>query len=278
MIRSRSRSRSTSAVTIAIAIALIPLGLGAESAGATEPTTLYAAPDGTGSRCTADSACSLDEAQAKVRQLAPDMSSDITVLLTDGTYRLAQPLRFSAADSGSNGHTITWTAAPGATPVLSGGSRIGGWTPAPGSTTIWRAKVPANVRIDPAQLYVDGSMATRARTQLSRSDIAITANGIDIVAPALSSLKDVTQQNRVTMEFVNSFTDRFSPVESITGTHLTMAQPAWDNNTWGWDTIQRPFRSGPVYIENAREFLDQPGEWYYDADAPSANAPDCWSP
>jgi hypothetical protein len=249
-------------------LAILPVGLGFEAANAAEPaTTLYVAPDGSGTLCTASAACALDEAQREVRLLAPDMASDITVVLEGGTYRLAQPLRFGAEDSGSNGHTISWVAAPGATPVFSGGARIGGWKLASGSTTVWQARVPGNVRIDPGQLYVDGVMAARARTQLSRGDISITANGIDLKSPALSYLNDIKQQNRVTMEFVNSFTDRYSPVESIAGNHLTMVQPAWDNNTWGWDTVQRPFRSGPVYIENAREFLDQPGEWFYDNDA-----------
>jgi len=269
MIRKTFRRSRASAITLALAsaLAIVPAGPGFGAANAAELTTLHVAPDGTGTRCTTDAACSLDEAQLKVRQLAPNMDGDITVVIEDGTYRLAQPLRFGAADSGSNGHTISWVAAAGATPVFSGGARIGGWKPSPGSTTVWQAHVPADVRIDPGQLYVDGALATRARTQLSRSDISITANGIDLRSPALSYLDEIKQQNRVTMEFVNSFTDRFSPVESIAGNHLTMAQPAWDNNTWGWDTVQRPFRSGPVYIENAREFLDQPGEWYYDKDA-----------
>src|SRR5690242_21344424 len=34
---------------------------------------------------------------------------------------------FTAADSGANGHTITWQAASGAHPVLSGGKSITGW-------------------------------------------------------------------------------------------------------------------------------------------------------
>ncbi|KJK09239.1 hypothetical protein UB45_21700 [Terrabacter sp. 28] len=191
----------------------------------------------------------------------------MSVVLEDGTYRLADPLHFGAEDSGRNGHTVSWVAAPGARPVFSGGARIGGWKLAPGSDTVWQARVPANVRIDPGQLYVDGAMAIRARTQLSRADISITANGIDLKSPALSYLNDIKQQDRVTMEFVNSWTDRYSPVAGIAGNHVTMVQPAWDNNTWGWDTVQRPFRNGPVYIENAREFLDQPGEWYYDKDA-----------
>ena len=41
-----------------------------------------------------------------------------------------------------------------------------------------------------------------------------------------------------------------------------MQQPAWNNNTFGYDTFTSPFRAGPLYLENAYEFLDSPGEWY----------------
>ena len=46
-----------------------------------------------------------------------------------------------------------------------------------------------------------------------------------------------------------------------------MEQPAWNNNTWGYDTLSRPFHSGPMYLVNAREFLDAAGEWYLDTAA-----------
>ena len=43
-----------------------------------------------------------------------------------------------------------------------------------------------------------------------------------------------------------------------------MQQPAWNNNTFGYDTLTSPFRAGPLYLENAYEFLDAAGEWYLD--------------
>ena len=46
-----------------------------------------------------------------------------------------------------------------------------------------------------------------------------------------------------------------------------MMQPAWDENTWGYDTVQSPYRQGPIYAENDYTLLDQPGEWYQDATA-----------
>ena len=42
---------------------------------------------------------------------------------------------------------------------------------------------------------------------------------------ALSYLNNLANQNRIEMESVNSFTDRYSPVQSISGNFITMQQP-----------------------------------------------------
>ena len=255
------------ASTAAFLGGLVPAATAGEShsvAQAFAVRSLYVAPDGTGVTCTRGKPCALTTAHQLVRGLAPTATQDIDVVLAGGKYSLDAPLAFDARDSGQNGHTISWTAAPGAEPTLSGGTRITGWKPSPGSTTVWQAQVPRNLSVDPRQLYVDGALATRARTRISPSDVSYSANGVDIKNTALAYLNGIGQQNRVEMEFVNSFTDRFSPVVSIANSHVTMAQPAWNNNTWGYDTVQTPFRTASVYLENAREFLDSPGEWYLD--------------
>src|SRR5207248_4247931 len=58
----------------------------------------------------------LQRAQALVRGLNQNMSADVTVVLEDGFYRLTQPLSLTAADSGTNGHNVVWTADAGARP------------------------------------------------------------------------------------------------------------------------------------------------------------------
>ena len=41
-----------------------------------------------------------------------------------------------------------------------------------------------------------------------------------------------------------------------------MQQPAWNNNSWGYDTINAPFAGGTMYLENNYAFLQQAGQWY----------------
>ncbi|MFC0568607.1 ricin-type beta-trefoil lectin domain protein [Plantactinospora siamensis] len=223
-------------------------------------TTLYAAPGGAGSACSAEQPCSLSGAQAAVRAAVGGMSDDIVVQLADGVYRVTSPLRFTAADSGTGGHTVRWQAAPGAHPAISGAKQVTGWSVADAGKNIWQASVGAG--LDTRQLYVNGAIATRARTQVSRSDFSASASGLRITNGNLNYLNNVANQNRVEVEGVNSFTDRYSPVQSISGGMLTMQQPAWNNNNFGYDTLMSPFRAGPFYLANAYEFLDSPGEWY----------------
>jgi hypothetical protein len=125
---------------------------------------------------------------------------------------------------------------------------------------IWQANVGAG--IDTRQLYVNGTEATRARTQVNRSDFTAGGTGLRFTNSALNYLNTLANQSRVEVEAINSFTDRYSPVQSISGNLLTMQQPAWNNNTFGYDTLTNPFRAGPMYLENAYEFLDSAGEWY----------------
>jgi hypothetical protein len=225
-------------------------------------TTIFASPSGSGSACSSALPCSLAGAQAAVRSMAGGMSGDIVVQLAGGVYRQTSPLRFTAADSGTNGHTVIWQAAPSAHPVISGAKAVTGWSLADSSKNIWKANVGTGV--DTRQLYVDGAPATRARTSVNRSDFTFTAGGMRFSSSALSFLNNLANENRVEVESVDSFTDRYAPVQSISGNMITMRQPAWNNNTFGYDTMNSPFRAGPLYLENAFEFLDSPGEWYVD--------------
>jgi hypothetical protein len=224
------------------------------------PTTLYASPSGTGTTCSSAQPCSLTGAQAAVRSLNDAMSDAIVVQLADGVYRLSTPLRLTADDSGSNGHTVVWQAAPQARPVISGARAVTGWSLADAGRNIWRATVATG--IEARQLYVNGAIATRARTQVNRADFTASSTGMRFSNAALSYLNNLANQSRVEMESVNSFTDRYSPVQSIGGNLITMQQPAWNNNNFGYDTFTSPHRAGPLYLANAYEFLDSPGEWY----------------
>ncbi|WP_426514694.1 ricin-type beta-trefoil lectin domain protein [Dactylosporangium sp. McL0621] len=263
----RNHHRLATAVSAAAAglVAAATLAALAPPAAAAVMTTLVVSPSGSGTSCSSAQPCSLTQAQAAVRASAPSMTGDIVVQLTGGTYTLGAPLTFTGADSGTNGHTVLWQAAAGAKPIVSGGQKVTGWTVADSGQNIWRAAVGTG--FDTRQLYVDGRLATRARTQVNRGDFTASATGLSFTNGALSYLNNLANKSRVEVESVDSFTDRYVPVQTIANNTLTMQQPAWNNNTWGYDTLSKPFRAGPLYLANAREFLDSAGEWYLDTAA-----------
>ena len=150
------RSRLTAGIGVAALTAALMVTAVPQASAATA-VTLYASPTGSGTACSQASPCSLSGAQSAVRsELAATSGADVTVLLQDGTYRLASTWAFGAADSGSPGNPVIWEAAPGAHPVISGASQVTGWTEV-GSSGVWSAPVPAGSAS--RQLYVNGQEA-----------------------------------------------------------------------------------------------------------------------
>ncbi|WP_033262085.1 RICIN domain-containing protein [Amycolatopsis vancoresmycina] len=264
-------------VVAAIATALAVSAFAAPPAHAAT-VTIAVAPDGNDSNPGTPDQPVATPARAQQLARAQSAANDVVVQLAGGTYRLSAPLALTSADSGQNGHTVTWQAASGQTPVLSGGSQVTGWSVQDSGQNIWVASVPQNA--DSRQLFVDGSLAPRAAITLSRNDVQFTTSGMTITNSALNYLATLPQQNRIEVESQNSFTDRYSPVDHISGSSIVMQQPAWNNNNWGYDTLAKPFGGGQLFLENSYSFLKNTGQWYLDPQAGKLyyKAPAGWVP
>ncbi|RZS91660.1 parallel beta helix pectate lyase-like protein [Motilibacter rhizosphaerae] len=202
----------------------------------------------------------LPEAQLRARQ-ALAHGTAVTVVLEDGTYPLDAPLQFGPADSGTPAHPAHWEAERGAKPVISGGSPVSGWSVHDAAKGIWVADVPKGQ--DSRQLFVDGRTAPRAAVAISRSGATVTTSGISSADPVIAGLAAETDQKRIEIESIDSFTDRYDPVDHVDGNTLVMQQPGWQNNNFGYDTLAHPFAGGQLLVENAYSLL-QPGQWYLD--------------
>lgn len=266
----RRKGRWRAAAGSAGAAALLLSGLGTSIAQAAPPekdVVFYASPDGRDhGQCQEKHPCSLEHVQGVVRHAAAKGKGDVTVVLADGTYRIDRPLEFRAQDGGRDGHTVRWTAAEGAHPEISGSTQLSGWQQYDEAANIYVADTP--VGLETRQLYVDGVAAPRAATSLALTDLTLTPTGMTINNPALAYLADLPDQDRIEFESLGDFTDRYSPVQGIAGSTITMTQPAWDNNTWGWDTVQYSLLAeSKWFLANSLSFLDEAGEWYVDPDA-----------
>jgi hypothetical protein len=257
--RSAARTRGAAFAVIGV----IATSLAVASPAAASTTTLYASPDGSGEACSSAQPCALPTAKDAVRERVEATGGDITVELADGVYRVSDALEFRAQDGGGTDGSVRWVAASGAHPVISGAEPVTDWRVQDAATGIWVADTPQGV--DTRQLYVNGVFAQRASRQLPGTDISMDATGITLKNENLAFLNDVPEQDRIDFEAKGDFTYRYSPVESITGNKVSMKQPAWDNNTWGWDTPQYALLGGSTYwLSNSLSFLDEMNEWYID--------------
>ena len=106
-------------------------------------TTYYASPSGSGTECTSSAPCSISQVKTTVRQNQASASpTDVVVVLAGGRYQLSSPLDFTAADGGRTTTTVRWTAASGATPVLTGSTPVTGWSSYDAGKNIWVASTP----------------------------------------------------------------------------------------------------------------------------------------
>ena len=262
--RTRSRGARVSAASI-LATTLLMGALAvptASHAAAPAAKSVFAAPDGRGDRCTQAVPCSLTQAKAKARRSSAEGDS-VVVTLAGGRYELAAPMRFDARDSGKGEASVTYRAAAGERPVVTGASRVRGWTKSTLGAGVWEAKTP--VGLDTRQLYVEEKLAPRASIRVAPSAITMNATGFKINDAALQKqLAKVADPSRLELQAIGSFTDRYMPVDNISGSAVTMAQPSWDNNTFGYDVVQQPFRTPELFLENAPELLSSAGQWAID--------------
>ena len=191
-------------------------------------------------------------------------TSPVTIYLSGGTYRLEAPLVFGPEDGGTSENPVQWKSRSGETAIISGGQILPPWKEeADGS---WSVRLPDLGRASFRSLYVNGKRATRARHpdtgylriekagEDKRTHFYFAENDIPPLSKAegleLILLHDWSV-SRTPVKSIDWNTRRLTALDSI-GSRL----PFFTLTHWEPDPR--------YYLENAREFLDQPGEWYAD--------------
>jgi hypothetical protein len=237
------------------------------------PADFFVAVDGDDSRSGSQEQpfATLAKARDAVRQrIAAGLKAPINVRIRGGTYELPNTLSFGPEDSGTEQFAVTYAACPGEKAVISGGRRVGSWTKGDGE--LWTAEVPGvkDGAWYPRLLVVNGRRAVRARTP----NIDADPNAVQMQNAELSS-----DQQRYTISLPPGLVKNWQNVGDVE----VMAAGNWEINrkrlasvdesasllvlapphSAGHDAI-RPGPGRWCHLENAREFLDQPGEWYVD--------------
>lgn len=205
---------------------------------------------------------------AAARSAQPEQAVD--VVIENGTYRIDQPLALDTRHGGTPQAPVRWFAAAGANPVISGGIPVTGFTKTAGG--IWTTRLPeGSARFD--QLWVNGRRATRARHPNS---------GFLKLESVKQEILDATQARQsITLK-----PEDFAPLAAITPPELAatqlLAYHNWDNTRRSIETLAtaehristvggamkpwNPWKTeSGVIVENFRAALDQPGEWFLDA-------------
>jgi hypothetical protein len=203
----------------------------------------------------------LPAAQQLVRQLLQKtLKADINVYLAPGVYALSAPLYFTASDSGRNGFKVNWIGS-GSGVVVSGGLKITGWTQ--GSNGVYSASIPTGTTS--RNLYVGGKAANYARRKITRGDFSYTSTGMTWTNSQYDWLQTTAGIANAEVRFISSFTDRYSPIQSVGNRQLVMKQNAWADNLIGYDTVNQPNADFGVWVQGALALLTEGGEFYVDS-------------
>jgi hypothetical protein len=231
--------------------------------GVLPAVTFHVAPHGAdaGPGTESQPFATLGRARQAVRAINATMRDDIVVLLHGGVYPIDRSITFGPEDSGFNGHNVIYRAAPNETPVFSGGKRVVGWTP--DEKGRWKAPAPAD---DFRQLYVGGVRVTRAKGP--------PPAGLRLFGPdgyKTTAVETARWRNPGDIEFCYRvvWTHSRCRVQDIRREGdeavITMLQPQFTQaRTKAGARIVNP---DAIYVENALELLDEPGEWYLDRSA-----------
>ena len=215
-------------------------------------------------RITPDS--SLVDAVRKAREMRRlGQATDVTIHLQAGTYYFYEPLRLRPQDSGL---TIEGTDA-----VISGGMKITGWK-RQGKLLV--ADVPDfNGRpVDFRQLWVNGQKAVRARDvsdfeQMNRIRTYDKKNHILWVPrKAVEKIQKAPYAEMVLHEMWCTSNLRIKSItpqgdSAAVRFHQPEARLQFEH-PWPSPMTPDTKHPSPFYLTNAKELVDEPGEWYHD--------------
>ncbi|XVQ87741.1 RICIN domain-containing protein [Microbispora siamensis] len=271
--------KALAALAVFVAAVVLPTFTGNTPASAATQATYYVAPDGNDANpgTITSPFRTLQRARDVVRTVNADMTGDIHVYLRGGNYSVSSTIDFTPADSGTNGFRVVYAAYQNETPILSGGVQVTGWTQHSGN--IWKA--PLNRSNKLRALYVNDKRAYMASKTIGSQGCygtyTITAGQAPWAwesgsqcAGAKYSLGDfpaiAANQDDIEIETSTTWTTAIVGVRQVTsdGTNriaqfqqpgAAIAQGAFNGNAQVGGTHK---------VMNAYEFLDTPGEFYFD--------------
>ena len=198
----------------------------------------------------------LERARDAVRELKKGKSTDIIVLVRDGTYQLSRTIAFGPEDSAVGESTITYAAYPGEKPVFSSGREIKGWEKVtgelPGLPASAKGKLlVANTPDRFLTLYDAEGMLPRAQSERFVPLGGSNNNELHFPKGRLRNwpnVKDVDILVRPTRAWMMNVLPLVS-IDEDAGIARTSVPATYGMRKYG------------CWVENVLEEMDRPGEW-----------------
>ncbi len=200
----------------------------------------------------------------------PRRTAPVTVEMRGGVYRLDAPFVLEPKDSGSSERPVVYRAFQQERPVLSGGRLLTGFHQ---HGPLWECAISEvkSGRWYFRQLFADGQRCPPARSpnggyyriagflpgrrEAGYKDVPNKSGFIFSDA----EIQDWPRLHDVNIILMHSWETSIHPLQSVDPLSHEVRFTAPLKEWWSlgyWEKSQR------YYLENAREFLDQPGEWY----------------
>ena len=205
----------------------------------------------------------LERARDAVRDLKKSKSTDIVVLVREGTYQLKKAVVFGLEDSGARDSTITYAAYPGEKPVFSSGREIKGFEKVTGKLPGLPAAAQGNVWVADVSrrfftLYDADGLLPRARSAGFIPPKRGSRNTLHFPEGRLKNwpnLEDV----EIAVRPHHAWILNVLPLVSV-DEESRIARTAIDA-TYAMNRLHFLKETESCWVENVLEELDEPGEW-----------------
>ena len=258
-----------------LAIAVVPSPLQAQQA------SLVVSPDGP--------IATLEDARLKVQELKKEQPDQpIEVLIKSGVYRLQETVVFGLEDSGKDGAPVVYKASPGESPVFTGGVPITGWKklvsePAgvckEAQGKLWVAPIPKGLPKSWVikSLYDGETLLHRAKSDGFKYADVEKENDFNRQGKKITSLLEYNGDAVAPFDrTIHYRDDHIKDWKNPSDIELILKDRPWLANVIALDRIDTEKKIAhlavdPTYqaispknrywVENAIEYLDEPGEW-----------------
>lgn len=212
---------------------------------------------------------SMDRARIALRDFRKTSGKPVVIQFRGGTYSLSKPVVFTPEDSGTIESPVIYEAYGNEKPVISGGTLITGWRKTADGK--WQADLPdvASGEWNFEQLYVNDEC--RLRPRLPRNGYYYIGDAVPIDRSVGGSdgfrfkageiNKDWSHLSDVEAVIFQLFTSARMRIASVDDQNGIVRFTGKSRGVQVWQSFPKDYR---YFLDNVKEALSLPGEWYLD--------------